>query len=99
ILGSSLLEFTDTAPRPEVLDMIRQCTLKVEGVLDIHDLRVRTSGGLYQVETHISVDGQLTVVQAHSIASAVEDCLAKEVEDLDRIIVHVDPATKDGSVQ
>jgi cation diffusion facilitator family transporter len=95
ILKNSLREFTDTAPPPEILDKISQCTKNVEGVLDMHDLRVRTSGGLYQMETHIVVDGQLTVVEGHKIAKAVESCLAEEIEDLDRVIVHVDPVPEE----
>ena len=95
VLGNSVREFTDTAPEPEILDKISHCTMTVEGVLDMHDLRVRTSGGLYQMETHIVVDGQLTVAEGHKIAKAVERCLAEEVEDLDRVIVHVDPVIED----
>ena len=91
IIGRSLREFTDTAPQPEILNKIGVCTLSVEGVLDMHDLRVRTSGGLYQMETHIVVDGQLTVAEGHRIAKVVESCLSEEIEDLDQIIVHVDP--------
>ena len=95
ILRNSLREFTDTAPPPEILNKISHCTRSVEGVLDMHDLRVRTSGGRYQMETHIVVDGQLTVVEGHRIAKAVENCLAEEIEDLDRVIVHVDPASEE----
>lgn len=92
IFRKTLREFIDTAPRPEVISRIRQCSLSVEGVINSHDIRVRTSGGLYQMEIHIVVDGQLTVTEGHKIAKAVESCLTEEVEDLDRIIVHVDPA-------
>ena len=91
IIGRSLREFTDTAPQPEILNKISDCTRSVEGVLDMHDLRVRTSGGLYQMETHIVVDGQLTVAEGHRIAKLVESCLSEEIEDLDQVIVHVDP--------
>jgi len=95
ILRDSLREFTDTAPPSEIIDTIRACARGVPGVLDIHDLRVRTSGGQYQMETHIVVDGQLTVFEGHRIAEAVESCLAEEVADLDRVIVHVDPETRE----
>jgi cation diffusion facilitator family transporter len=95
ILGKSLREFTDTAPSPEIIDTISHCTKNVEGVLDTHDLKVRTSGGFYQMETHIVVDGQLTVTEGHRIAKAVESYLIEEVEDLDRVIVHVDPAVEE----
>ena len=91
ILGSTLREFTDTAPRPGTLSKIRHCIRNVEGVIDMHDLRVRTSGGFYQMETHIVVDGQLTVTEGHRIAKLVESCLDEEVKDLDRVIIHVDP--------
>jgi len=95
ILWGAIREFTDTAPEPEILSKIRQCTLSVDGATDMHDLRVRTSGGLYQMELHIVVDGRLTVTEGHRIAKAVESCLAEEVADLDRIIVHVDPAIEE----
>lgn len=91
ILRNTLREFADTAPRPEILSKIRHCIRSVAGVIDMHDLRVRTSGGLYQMETHIVVDGQLTVTEGHRIAKLVESCLDEEVEDLDRVIIHVDP--------
>ncbi len=92
ILRKTLREFTDTAPRPEIINEIMQCSLAVEGVIDAHDLRVRTSGGFYQVEIHIVVDGQMTVVEGHRIAKRVERCLVEKMDDLDRVIVHVDPA-------
>ena len=92
ILWNTLREFTDTAPRPEIIKEIMRCSLSVEGVMDAHDLRVRTSGGFYQVEIHIVVDGQMAVVEGHRIAKAVERCLVEEMDTLDRVIVHVDPA-------
>ncbi|MGB9438861.1 MAG: cation transporter dimerization domain-containing protein, partial [Desulfobacterales bacterium] len=88
-------EFTDTAPRPEIIEKLMQLSRTVEGVMDAHDLRVRTSGGFYQAEIHIVVDGQLTVVEGHRIAKTVEHCLAAEMDELDRVIVHVDPVEED----
>ena len=95
ILGKTLREFTDTAPRPEIIEKLMQLSRTVEGVMDAHDLRVRTSGGFYQAEIHIVVDGQLTVVEGHRIAKTVEHCLAAEMDELDRVIVHVDPVEED----
>ena len=95
ILWKTLQEFTDQAPSPDVLDRISACALGVDGVIDFHDLKVRTSGGLYQMESHIVVDGRLTVIEGHRIAKTVESCLKKEIEELDQVIVHVDPADED----
>ena len=97
ILRDCLREFTDAAPQTETLNKISNCIRSVEGVFDMHDLRVRTSGGSYQMETHIVVDGQLTVIEGHRIAKIVEACLVEEIENLDRVIVHVDPAREDNT--
>ena len=91
ILRNAMREFTDTAPKPEIIGKIQQCALSVNGVLDTHDLRVRTSGGLYQMEIHIVVDGQLTVLESHKIAKAVEGCLYEDVGNFSSITIHVDP--------
>jgi cation diffusion facilitator family transporter len=92
ILRDALREFTDTAPRPEIIGKIEGCALSVNGVVGTHDLRVRTSGGKYQMEIHIVVDGQLTVIEGHQIAKAVEGCLVEDVGNFDSITIHVDPA-------
>lgn len=91
IFKNTLREFVDTAPHPDVLKTINTCIRNVEGVIDTHDIKVRTSGGLYQMETHIVVDGALTVVEGHRIAKSVENCLIEEISGLGQVIVHVDP--------
>jgi cation diffusion facilitator family transporter len=91
ILWQSMQELTDTAPQPEVLDKISRCISGVDGVLGHHDLKVRSSGGQYQMEAHIVVEGSLTVIEGHGIAKQVEYRLKEEIEDLNQVIVHVDP--------
>ena len=92
ILGDTFRELSDAAPAVETLNSVRQCALSVEGVMNAHDLRVRTSGGRHQIEIHIVVDGDLTVTEGHRIAKAVEVCLVNDVDDAGRAIVHVDPS-------
>jgi cation diffusion facilitator family transporter len=91
ILKEALHEFTDAAPKGEVIDRIMNCALTVNGVNAAHDLKVRTSGGRYQMEIHIVVDGRLTVIEGHRLAKAVEHCLIQDVGNFDHITVHVDP--------
>lgn len=91
ILRDALREFTDTAPKAEVIRKIKQCALSVNGVVDAHDLKVRTSAGLYQMEIHVVVDGQLTVLEGHKIAKDVEACLVEDVGNFGSITIHVDP--------
>lgn len=93
IVWRALKEFTDTAPKPEVLAQVKECALGVESVLEVHDLKARMSGGRYQMELHIEVDGSLTVKEGHRIAKQVEKCLRDDIELLDQVIIHVDPRT------
>ncbi len=91
IVWQTVKEFTDAAPEPAVVGKMEQCARGVPGVMGVHDLKVRLSGGLYQAEIHVVVDGSLTVSEGHRIAKEVESCLVAEVEGADRVIVHVDP--------
>jgi cation diffusion facilitator family transporter len=92
ILATAVKEFTDTAPPGHVVHQMEAVAGAVNGVLDVHDVKVRTTGGLYLMQLHIAVDGSLTVVEGHNIAKQVEERLAAEIGDLAGVIVHVDPA-------
>ena len=94
VLWDALKEMVDTAPSPEIRDSIKQCALSVAGVQEVHDLKVRSLGGRYQMQLHVVVDGGLSVIQGHDIAKAVERCVEAEVEDVSEVIVHVDPADR-----
>lgn len=90
-IGDSLKEFTDTAPDPQTVDCITECIRRTHGVQGLHDLRIRSAGGRYQMEAHIEVDGKLSVKEGHRIAKHAEACLLDEVRDIERVIIHVDP--------
>jgi cation diffusion facilitator family transporter len=91
VLWRAFKEMTDTAPPPEILENMRACARSVEGVIDEHDLKVRSSGGIYHLHIHITVKGDLTVRQGHAIAKEVERCLLTDIDDVGEVIVHVDP--------
>jgi cation diffusion facilitator family transporter len=95
VIRNSLKEFTDAAPPPEILQQLESCARKVSGVLDVHDLKARTSGGLVQLEVHIVVDGGQSVKEGHAIAKEVEACLLSEVHQVMQVTIHVDPADED----
>jgi cation diffusion facilitator family transporter len=91
ILWRAVKEVTDTAPPPEVIENMRACARGVKGVLDEHDLKVRSLGGIYHLHIHITVKGDLNVREGHAIAKEVEKCLQSDIENVGEVIVHVDP--------
>lgn len=96
MLVSAVAEFTDAAPDRETIEKIRDCIICVPGVEGMHDVKVRTSADLLQMQAHIVVDGGLTVTQGHRIAKQVEVCLFNQVENMTDVLIHVDPSNEKG---
>ena len=62
------------------------------GAITAHNLRVRSSGGRNWVEVHVTVDPDLTVKQAHEVATEVESAIRNETGPETQAIVHIEPA-------
>ncbi len=92
----ALGEFMDRAPAPDEVMRIARCVRETPGVLGLHDLKVRTSAGRYQMQVHIVVDGGISVNEGHHIAKEVEACLFRDFNELVEITVHVDPKDRNG---
>ena len=92
MIWDALKEVVDTAPDREILTQMNEIASSVDGVLNTHDIRARFSSGQIISEVHIVVNPNLTVKQGHAIAKEVEHTLIDQVEDLIKVIIHVDPA-------
>jgi len=91
VLLDAVREMTDSAPAPAEVSRIEACIRTVPGVLDHHDLKIRSMGGLFHIQVHVLVGDDLTVIQGHKIATAVEACLKAEIDNAGQVIVHIDP--------
>ena len=60
-------------------------------VLDVHDLRTRSSGRQRFIQLHLVMDGSFTLTKAHDIADAVEREIQAAFPEAD-VIIHQDPA-------
>jgi divalent metal cation (Fe/Co/Zn/Cd) transporter len=58
--------------------------------IDYHDLRTRKSGDIVYAELHLSVDGQMSVQEAHDFTDHLEEDLANEVPNVE-ITIHIEP--------
>jgi cation diffusion facilitator family transporter len=91
ILREASLVLTDAATNVEPRALL-SAIVAAPGAITAHNLRVRSSGGRNWVEVHITVDPDLTVKQAHEVATGVEDAIRAEVGAETQVIVHVEPA-------
>ncbi len=87
----SLHELVDTALDPERVEIIRREILGVGGVKELHMLRTRMMGGDALVDVHVLVDPKLSVSEGHYIGEKVRQRLIAEVEEVNDVMVHVDP--------
>lgn len=69
---------------------IKDAVEAIQGVRDCHNLRLRYSGPRLFVDAHILVDGNQTLVSAHSLADLVEDRIRQIAPDAD-VTVHPEP--------
>lgn len=92
IFKESLMELTVTAPKSSVLEEIKKLITDVPGVQNVHALRVRTQGGILQMDVHVVVDSYITVKEGHKIAVNIESTLIKSLPEIGSVVVHVDPS-------
>mgnify|MGYP001810471076 CR=1 FL=1 len=72
-------------------ERIRALALAHPGVLDLHDLRTRTSGRHGFIQLHLELPGDLTLAAAHAIADEVERTIMEAFPSFE-VIIHQDPA-------
>ena len=87
----SLRELVDTALDPEQVAEIEQVIQTVPGVKELHMLRTRKMGSDALVDVHIQVEPMLSVSEGHFISETVRSELIKQLEDVNDVVVHIDP--------
>lgn len=93
ILKESIDELMDTRIDDQVLEKITDCVEGTEGVLALHNLKVRKYGSFYIVDLKIGVDSQASIQEAHGIAKSVKHCILGQVEWVSDVMIHVNPQT------
>lgn len=88
----SLAELLDSA-LPECIEKeIISIASSVNGVEDIHALKTRRNGISYIINAHIVVDANMTVEQAHNIATNVEKALINKFGTETQANIHIEPS-------
>lgn len=87
----AMRQLLDVSLPEETENRIMSIASSVEGVSDVHNLKTRQSGPSIIVDMHIMVDHNITVVQAHRIATEVEMAMAEHFGKETQVNVHVEP--------
>ena len=69
---------------------IQEIAVSHKDVIDIHDLRTRSSGSDTFIQLHLEMDPEITLVRAHDIAEEVMHMIEKEFPRAE-VLTHQDP--------
>ena len=69
----------------------------VEGVLGCHKIRTRGGMGDIRIDMHVLVQPDMPLEDAHLIAHRVSKMLKAEYNDITDVVVHLEPASPQGS--
>lgn len=81
---------TDKELPSEIREKVTDIVRKSKGILGLHDFRTRSLGDLYYFELHLEIDGNISLLEAHKIATAVENKILKLYPN-SQILIHQDP--------
>ena len=87
-------KMVDRACDAETEKRLRDCVSAEPEVLGIDRLQTREFGNRIYVDLELCLDGQLSLVEAHSIAERVHDRIEQEFPTVKHIMVHVNPYEK-----
>jgi cation diffusion facilitator family transporter len=91
IFRPALGEIMDEHLYDDLLEVIREESIKVEGVVGTEKCFIRKAGMKYHVDLHAIVDGEITVTEGHDISHHLKDHLRKELPNLGHVLIHIEP--------
>ncbi|TVS10997.1 MAG: cation transporter [Planctomycetaceae bacterium] len=95
IYWSAALELMDPAPCPDLMEELRRDALEISGILAVHQIKGRQNGPKIFIDLKIGVQGELTVLEGHRLASEAKHLIIRRHPDVEDVLVHVNPAEID----
>lgn len=92
IFRPALGEIMDEHVYDDLIMNIRKVSLTVEGILDTEKCFIRKSGMKYHVDLHAIVDATISVKKGHEIAHVLKYTLRKEIPQIGRVLIHIEPS-------
>ena len=94
IMKPSVNELLESSLPEAQEDDIRRIVLAVPGIKGIHNLRTRRIGNGIAIDLHAKMDGDMTLTEAHAIATAAENTIKAQYGTNAFINIHMEPLAK-----
>ena len=97
IIKPSLGELTDESLPDKTEEEILEIINSFPEITEPHNLRTRRIGNRIAIEAHIRMDGNLTLLKAHELTSAIESQLKERFGNGTIVTLHMEPAKNAGA--
>lgn len=91
LLRTSINELTESSLNADVEREIEEIITSFPGICEPHNLRTRHIGNSIAIEAHIRMDGDISLRDAHSRATMVEQKLKERFGSDTHVTIHMEP--------
>lgn len=91
IFRPALGEVMDEQRYDDIIEEIREQSLKVPGILGTEKCMLRKTGMKYHVDLHAIVDAEISVKKGHKIAHDLQDYLKDHNPNFGQVLIHIEP--------
>jgi cation diffusion facilitator family transporter len=89
--GSDVVVHVEPGAEEALRDRVLAAALAVPRVREVHNVRVVTVDGGIEVGLHLKLPGELSLEDAHAVASEVENAISKAVPGVVAVQTHLEP--------
>lgn len=86
VLGEGELTFNETLE-----NKIIKSARNIDGVLNVNDVNISYDNNKIDVRLHIETNPNLSISEAHNIATKVEKVLKRNINNIRNVVVHIEP--------
>ncbi|MFO7969721.1 MAG: cation diffusion facilitator family transporter [Candidatus Izemoplasmatales bacterium] len=94
IIKAGISQVVDESADEEQVKRIKELVMSNENVISIDEIKTRMFGLSFYVDLEISLDGNLSLEEAHAISEDIHDLIEKEMSDVIHCMIHVNPGNK-----
>ncbi len=91
LLRPALGEIMDEHLYHDLVDKIREESMRVKGIVGTEKCFIRKSGVQYHVDLHARVDGEISVKEGHDLSHHLKNHLLREIPNLGHVLIHIEP--------
>jgi len=93
--GGEVVVHVEPESETKLTEAVRAVAMSVRGVREIHNLTVADLEGRREVSLHLKLPGELSLGEAHGLASQVEQAIMAARPEITVVVSHLEPLTEE----